>query len=920
MPSIRNGNGRPDGQKLAAIEYDLMKYRLTSDALGIAHWDMEIIDNDPINPKNTFTWSAEFRQKLGFSDEADFPDVLSSWSSRLHPDDRNRVLGAFAAHLMDRTGRTPYDLEYRLRTKNGEYRHFRAFGTTLRDEAGMPLRVAGAVRDINERKLMQERMHEIEERMQLMLDAVPLAVTMWDKDLNIIDCANHAVRLLGFSGKQELIERFKSFMPEYQPDGRRSREAMAEVVRAAFENGDGHCEYTHTMVNGKPITFDVPFYRMKYKDGFVVVAYPRDIREEKRMQAKIARRDAMLSAQAHWYKSILDATPLPISVTDADMNWTFVNKAVEELLGKERGDMIGKPCSGWNASICGTDDCGIALAKKGVKQTFFTGDDAFYKVDTEILRDLNGEIAGFIEAVSDVTEVEMMARRQAEAANEAKSAFLATMSHEMRTPLNAIIGMTVIGKRYDELDRKNYALGKIEEASTHLLGVINNVLDMSKIEANKLELASVEFNFEQMLQKVITVIHYRTDEKKQKFILNVDEKAPRFIVGDDQRLAQVLTNLLTNAVKFTGEGGDIRLDVSVLTEKNNSYELLMVVSDSGIGISAEQQARLFSEFGQADSGISREYGGTGLGLAISKRIVEMMGGKIWVESEPGKGSAFSVTVKVVGGEQNLHSLLKQGVAWDALRVLAVDDSALTRRFFKDAFERLGIQCELARDCGEACRMIEERGAYDIYFIDWFMPGMDGIGLTDWLRARGDRGAVILMSVADWERLKEASANSSVDKHLSKPILSSSLVDCLNEFFGAAHSESADTNDFSGKTILVAEDIAINREILLSLLEGSGLTIDCAENGREALEKIEADPGRYDFVFMDMQMPVMGGLEATRRIRALPSPRAAEIPIVAMTANVFKEDIESCRVAGMNDHIGKPLDINEVFAKLRAYLS
>ncbi len=682
MPDIENDSKRPDDRKrLTAIEYDLMKYKLTSDALGIAHWDMEVIDNDPINPSNIFTWSPEFRRMLGFEGKEDFPDVLSSWSERLHPEDKNRVLWAFASHLMDRSGKTPYDLEYRLITKNGDYRHFHAFGLTMRTADGMPLRVGGGVLDISEKRQIQKQMRDIEERMQ-------------DK----------------------------------------------------------------------------------------------------------------------------------------------------------------------------------------------------------------------------------MARRQAEAASEAKSAFLATMSHEMRTPLNAIVGMTVIGKRSGELQRKDYALSRIEEASTHLLGVINDILDMSKIEANKLELASIEFNFEQMLQKVITVIHYRTDEKKQRFSIHVDERAPRFIVGDDQRLAQVLTNLLSNAVKFTDEGGEIRLDISVVEEDGNAFEFLMTVTDSGIGISPEQQAKLFSEFGQAESGTSREYGGTGLGLAISKRIVEMMGGRIWVESERGSGSRFSFTVKVMGGEQNLHSLLKPGVDWEAVRVLAVDDSALVRKFFTDAFERLGIRCELAADGLEARKMIEACDGYDVYFIDWFMPKMDGIELTNWIRSRGDCGAVVLMSVADWERLKDASANSKVDRHISKPILSSSLVDCLNEYVGAPHKEHENTNQFIGKNLLIAEDIEINREVLLSLLEGSGLNIDYVENGKDALDRIRDNPARYDFVLMDIQMPVMDGLEATRRIRALPTPLAKQIPIVAMTANVFKEDIESCRAAGMNGHIGKPLDINDVFAKLHQYLS
>ncbi len=228
----------------------------------------------------------------------------------------------------------------------------------------------------------------------------------------------------------------------------------------------------------------------------------------------------------------------------------------------------------------------------------------------------------------------------AEAASLAKSEFLSNMSHEMRTPLNAVIGMTAIGLRSAEAERKNYALERIEEASTHLLGVINDILDMSKIESGKLELSPVEFNFEQMLQKVITVISYRVNEKRQQFLVNVDSGVPRFVVGDDQRLTQIITNLLANASKFTPELGEIRLDVSLIGEESGVSEIKVEVADSGIGISPEQQAKLFQSFQQAESGISREFGGTGLGLAISKRLVEMMGGRIWVESEQGKGARF----------------------------------------------------------------------------------------------------------------------------------------------------------------------------------------------------------------------------------------------------------------------------------------
>jgi len=507
------------------------------------------------------------------------------------------------------------------------------------------------------------------------------------------------------------------------------------------------------------------------------------------------------------------------------------------------------------------------------------------------------------------------------AASEAKGIFLANMSHEIRTPMNAIIGMTAIGKRSDDIEIKDYTLTKIDDASKHLLGVINDILDMSKIEANKLELSPVEFNFERMLQKVITVINFRMTEKRQKFSISIDREVPSLLVSDDQRLAQVVTNLLSNAVKFTPQEGEIFLNVTVLNKENGICELKVEVADNGIGISSEQQKKLFSAFGQAESGISREFGGTGLGLAISKRIVELMDGSIWIESETGKGSRFIFTIKVPYVNEDSRSQLASGVRWEDLRVLAVDDSLVMRQYFSGIFEQLGIQCEIAGDGFQARNFIEKRGGFDIYFIDWHMPGMDGLALTRWIKASKLRGKTILFSSAEIEEVREASLQSGADKCLIKPFLSTTIIDCLNECFGDSveHENYGLDNEFAGKTLLIVEDIEINREILLSLLEHTGLIIDCARNGEDALAFVEAAPEKYDAVFMDMQMPVMDGLEATRRIRAIPHPRCKDIPIIAMTANVFKDDVERCLAAGMNDHIGKPIVIDEVFGKLRKIL-
>ena len=389
------------------------------------------------------------------------------------------------------------------------------------------------------------------------------------------------------------------------------------------------------------------------------------------------------------------------------------------------------------------------------------------------------------------------ALEDAKAASRAKSDFLANMSHEIRTPMNAIIGMTSIGMSASDSKKKDYCFAKIDGASKHLLGVINDILDMSKIEANKFDLSPVEFNFEKMLQSVVNVVNFRVDEKKQKLTVSIGDTIPRFLIADDQRLAQVITNLASNAVKFTHEGGRITIDAHLLEEIDGLCTIQFAVSDNGIGISPEHQERLFQSFQQAETSTSRKFGGTGLGLSISKNIVDMMGGRIWVNSEPGKGSFFSFTIKAVRGKD------KSQVPVDT------------------------ILSEIVK------------------------PDLEG--------------------------------------------------------------------RFAGRRILLAEDVDINREIVLELLEPARLEIDCAENGEAAVRLFREAPEKYDMVFMDVQMPKMDGYEATRIIRSLDIPKAKDIPIIAMTANVFREDVEKCLEAGMNSHVGKPLNFDEVMDKLHTFL-
>jgi len=492
--------------------------------------------------------------------------------------------------------------------------------------------------------------------------------------------------------------------------------------------------------------------------------------------------------------------------------------------------------------------------------------------------------------------------------------------------MNAIIGMTNIAKSTDDIERKNYSLIKIEDASNHLLGVINDILDVSKIESGKFELSPAEFNFEKLLMNVVSISTFRVEEKKQRLSVYVDRKIPQSLFGDNQRLAQVIANLLGNAVKFTPDEGFISLNTYYLGEENDIHEIKISVTDTGIGISREQQDKLFKSFQQAESHTSRKFGGTGLGLAISKSIVEMMGGRIWVESELGEGATFAFTVKMKRGEMK-KSVTERELDWKSICVLAVDDDKYILQDFKGILEKLGARCDVASSGMEALELLEGDTAYNLFFVDWRMPGMDGIEVTEALKKREDKtsGSIVVMtSAAELNVIAGRAKKVGVDKFLQKPLFPTVIMEIVYEFFGEEKEQTVDEDDnidgiFEGRCILLAEDVEINREIVITLLEPTLLEIDSAEDGREAVRKFGEDPDRYEMIFMDIQMPEIDGYEATRQIRAMDDPKAKTIPIIAMTANVFKEDVEHCLEAGMNGHVGKPLNIEEVQETLRFYL-
>ena len=540
-------------------------------------------------------------------------------------------------------------------------------------------------------------------------------------------------------------------------------------------------------------------------------------------------------------------------------------------------------------------------------------------------------IGGSLIILHDITEIRKMqeeaesARNQAEYASRAKSIFLSNMSHEIRTPLNAIIGMTTIGITSDDMEKMEYCLSKIDEASKHLRGIVNDILDMSKIEANKFELSYTSTHFARMVKRTVNFIAFCVEERHQELTVYIDNRIPAVIETDDQRLAQVVINFLSNAAKFTPEGGKISLSTELVAEDGGECTIRFAVSDTGIGISPEQQSRVFRSFEQADNSTSRKFGGTGLGLAISKKIVEMMGGRVWVESELGKGATFVCEVKAKRNSIENASGLRSDLTQENLRILVVDDSPDVLEFFTHVMEKLQIHCDVAPSATQAYELIEQKGGYDIYFIDWHMPLMDGIELAQKIKQhRGSSQSVcVMISGQDWSGIEPAARDAGFVSFLQKPLYPSTIVNCLNHYVyvpgGIDKKHVMLESIFEGKHILLAEDVKINREIVKAQLAITKIGIDCAENGSEAVKMFSENPGRYDMVFMDMQMPEMDGLEATRAIRALGIPEAQTINIVAMTANVFREDIDHCLEAGMNDHVGKPLDLITVIEKIQQYV-
>ena len=805
--------GNPIWVLSVRVDWEHENLSLVNEAIGSGPWYMDCDLDGKIKKVH---WSHEFRRLLGYHDTRDFSNVLESWSERIHPEDREKVLSCLKKTIRDRTNQTKYDVEYRMKMSEGDYQWFRSLAEVKRRGDGSAKRIAGIFINTNQKHQMMEEKTAMEHLIHSMTRVVDHFAIC---DLENNRYSYHSINIRSDYPKEgqytELVAMVTEKMKVLDPGESFAELISVENLRTCLTDGDS-------------------VYKLEYCD----------------LEEQIFRIASFVPLKWEGTKLI-------------QVLWISIDVTEEKKMEIE--------------------------SRKALNDAF----------------------------------------NAAERANRAKTEFLTNMSHDIRTPMNAIVGLTALaGANVEHSEKVIEYLGKITKSSRHLLGLVNEVLDMAKIESGRVSLTDEEFYISDLVDNLIAMVKPEMEGHHHNFEIHINHIEHEAVYGDSLRIQQIFTNFMSNAIKYTPDGGNIKFSIR---EKPNGFSELgcfeFTIEDDGIGMSKEFQEIMFQPFSRADDHRTTQIPGTGLGMAIARNIIQMMNGEITVESAPNQGTKVTVIIYLRLQDRETEKLSE---LMD-LPVLVVDDDISSCESTVASLKEIGIAGEWVSSGQEAVektfRRHENREDYFAILMDWKMPGMDGVETTRRIRQRvGSDVTIIVLTAYDYSDIEEEARAAGVDAFITKPLFCSRLAATFSQIAADKPQKSADNYlnkmkqmDYSSKRILLVEDNDLNREIATEVLSLTKVQVDIAKNGGEAVEKIgKAPEDWYDLVLMDIQMPVMNGYEATAVIRTLPG-RRCDVPIIAVTANAFAEDIQMAKNTGMNGHIAKPLEMAKLYDVMRRWL-
>ena len=926
---------------------------LVNESIHSALWYFECNENGEIVHVN---WSHAFRQILGYHDILDFPNKLDSWSNLLHPEDHDRVMQLLLETIADKTNTTKYNVEYRLKMQDGQYQWFRASAEVIRRLDGSANRIAGIISNIDaeKRSRMQAQRAAAFHRAFTSANLCEYYVNLEKNTFDTFKVEPSLMTAFEQNHTWDGLVRF--FVDHYVVE--EDKKPVTDFCNRAYITGKLKGLETELrqecriVLDGEERWVSNVVMRGEIEDSEYAMIFLRDITESK---AETARRMQMASDNASMDLLIKSVVRLLDRFVVCDLEndrYRFYNL---------QGEMIYAPTGTYHdfveqvaakyKTLEPLDALAALISPENIRKNLQDEND-IYKFEYCSIDENTYKIASFIPLEWDGTklvkallasmdvsqekkaEIESHkalkeAYRAAENASHAKTEFLSNMSHDIRTPMNAIVGLTAIaGANIESQDRVVECLGKITKSSRHLLGLINEVLDMARIESGRMSLAEEDFSLPELVDNLLTLTKPAIDEHKHQLEVHIEHIEHEAVCGDSLRIQQVFVNLMSNAVKYTPDGGNITFTIK---EKPNGFSELgcyeFSIEDNGIGMTPEFQKIMFEPFSRADDHRTTKVQGTGLGMAIARNIVNLMNGDIQVESAPNKGTKITVTVylKLQENEKEQEKELLD------LPVLVVDDDKTCCESTVATLQEIGIAGEwvlTGKEAVERCAARHKTGRdYFAVILDWKMPQMDGIATARRIReCVGEDVTIIILTSFDFSEIEEEARAAGVNAFMAKPLFRSRLTATLRQFTSGKKEKNARNyledfakKNYAGKRILLVEDNELNREIATEIIGMTGVTIDIAENGKIAVEKVMEAPEKwYDLIFMDIQMPIMNGYEATAAIRALAGSRG-KVPIIAMTANAFAEDVQLAKNTGMNEHIAKPLDLNKLNDVLKQWL-